>query len=162
MNAGANHRLVSGKRDDALVQDESGTLREPGPTDLGRTVMPRTACWPGWTAGPRAAQTSEVDSVTRREQLRVAFANLDRLVGAEGYVGTPWILRIRTALDYLRDVETGDFEAVGHARRIFLDMHSGGRNFGDFLLWREGEPSLRLANQELESAKSRIWALFED
>jgi hypothetical protein len=103
-----------------------------------------------------------VDSASRREQLRDAFANLDGLVDAEGCVATPWILRIRTALDYLRDVETGGSEVVGHARRIFLDMHSGGRNFGDFFLWREGEPSLRLANQELESAKNRIWALFED
>ncbi|WP_281904621.1 hypothetical protein [Phytohabitans aurantiacus] len=103
-----------------------------------------------------------MDSVSRREQLRDAFANLDGLVNAEGYVATPWILRIRTALEYLRDVETGDSEAVGHARRIFLDMHLGGRNFGDFFLWRVGEPSLRLANQELESAKNRVWALLED
>jgi hypothetical protein len=110
----------------------------------------------------QGSQTTAVDSGSSREQLRDAFAHLDRLVELEGYAATPWLLRIRTALDYLLDVETDDLEAVRRARRIFLDMHAGGRNFSDFFLWREDDAGRRRANQDLENAKSRIWALIEN
>lgn len=112
--------------------------------------------------GGRGSQTPAMDSASRREHLREAFAHLDGLVYAEGYLATPWILRIRTALDYLFDVETDDLEAIGQAHRIFLDMHRGGRNFSDFFLWREDDAARRLANEELQSVKGRISALVED
>jgi hypothetical protein len=41
-------------------------------------------------------------------------------------------------------------------------MHSGGRNFGDFFLWREDDGERRRANEELKTAKNAVWKLLEE
>jgi hypothetical protein len=78
-----------------------------------------------------------VNEVDRREKLLAAFDHLASLVEPEGYGAVVWLLKFQTAQDILSDTGIDDDAAIGAVLDLYRRMHRGGRNFGDFFLWRE-------------------------